>query len=120
MKVLVASFSFLAAFALVDSLLIGRSGKGQIATSDGRTGPFEYSASKRTAANGRTTFDGKLRFEQQPNPRASSILVDVALPGKSTQNGNVGEFSGNAILTTVVDGKRVKFGGTVSVHATIR
>ena len=119
-KTLVVSLWLLAALALADGLLLGSSGKGRLDTADGRTGSFTYDVSKRIASNGKATFAGKLRFEQQPNTAGPYALIEMGVPSTLTENGNVCEFSGHGILTALVDGKRVQFGGTVSVRVSDR
>ena len=101
-------------------MLLGSSGKGRLASADGRGGSFDYEVSKRIASNGKVTFAGKLRFEQQSNTAGPYVLIEAGVPTSLGENGNVCEFAAHGVLTTLVNGKRTSFGGTVSVRVVDR
>ena len=117
---LILAAAALAALALANVLIVGSTGRGRAATSDGRTGSFDYAVSKRTASTGAVKFEGKLRFEQGANANGPYVLIEMGVPSVVgvSANGKVCEFSGKAVLvTTDAKNNRVKFGGTVSVRS---
>ena len=119
-KPLILSLCLLASVALADGLLLGSSGKGRLATADGRVGSFDYEAAKRVASNGTFKLSGRFRFEQQPNATGPYVLIELSSLAGLGVGGNVCEFSGHGILVTPVKGVRTKFGGTVSVRVVDR
>jgi hypothetical protein len=120
---LIATLTLLAAFAFADGQLASSYGKGRTTTSDGRLGSFDYEVAKRTAANGSSTLAGRFRFEQQPNVHGRYVLIEMSklqTMGVGGAGNAVAEFGGKAVLVTIVDGRRVQFGGTVSVRVVDR
>ena len=117
-KPLIFAFASLAAFALADGLLVSSTGKGGATTSDGRVGSFDYAVSKRTASNGAVKFEGRLRFEQRPNDHGRYVLIEMGAPDGLGLGANpsVCEFGGRGVLVLIVEGRRVNYGGRVSVR----
>ncbi len=119
-KPLVFGFAMLAAIALADGILAGSYGKGASTSADGRVASFDYSETKRTASNGNTKFEGRLRFEQRQNDHGRYVLIEMGVADALGVSGNVCEFGGRGHLIVISNNRRVSYNGRVSVRAVDR